>query len=114
LKKAGGAFVIHPAGALYHDEKPKPWPKPVILERMAFAAEVTGFFDGHATAEDWAQGARRRAVSRALHPDRWLDTLTGAMWQGERAAMRRVRKDIHAWEASRSALAHQDSPHLNP
>ena len=114
LKKAGGRFVVHPDGALYHDEKPQPWPKPVILERMAFAAEVTGFFDGQDTAEAWVRGARRRAVARALHPDRWLDTLTGAIWQGERAALRRVRNDIQAWEASRSALAHQPSPHLNP
>ena len=26
MKKAGGSFVIHPDGALYHDEKPKPGP----------------------------------------------------------------------------------------
>lgn len=114
LKKVGGAFVIHPDGALYHDEKSKPWPKPVILERMAFAAEVTGFFDGQETASTWLRGARKRSLSRALHPDRWLDTLTGSMWQGERAAMRRVREDIHSWEASRGDLASQTVPHLNP
>ena len=114
LKKAGGRFWIHPEGSLFHDEKPKPWPKPTVLERMAFAAEVTAFFEGTATASEWRRSAFRRVAARALHPHRWLDVLTGSMWLGERSAMRRVRENVEAWEAARNAVRHQESPHLIP
>lgn len=114
LRKAGGKFMIHPDGALFHDEKPKPWPKQTILERMAFAAEVTGFFDGKTSARDWARASWRRSVVRALHPDRWVDVLSGNMWRGERAAWRRVKADLGAWETSRNNLVNQPIPHLIP
>jgi len=114
LKKAGGRFWIHPDGALYHDEKPKPWPQPVVLERMAFADEVIRFFDSTTPPEVWSRSVWRRTLMRAMHPDRWLDVLSGAMWKGERAARQRVQKDVVKWAARRDALQHEQSPHLTP
>jgi len=81
---------------------------------MAFAAEVTAFFDSTVTAERWTRSAWRRSVARALHPDRWLDTATGSMWRGERAARLRGQAEASRWEALRTALKHQSIPHLNP
>ena len=32
-RRKRGPLWIHPDGALYHDEKPKPWPQLVVLEQ---------------------------------------------------------------------------------
>ena len=56
------------------------------VERMAFADEVIRFFDSTVPSEVWSRSVWRRTLMRAMHPDRWLDVLSGAMWKGERAA----------------------------
>lgn len=114
LRRAGGSFWIHPDASLYHDEKVKPWPKATILERMAYADEVTRFFEGEDTAEVWRKAATGRAIGRALHRSRWADSLMGTMWKGERAAARRVAEDLPRWTELRAAMRTHDIPHLTP
>lgn len=114
LRKAGGTFWIHPDAALYHDEKVKPWPMSTILERMAYADEVTRFFGSEDAPERWRRDAWKRSLGRAVHRSRWFHSLTGTTWKGERAAIKRVSEDLDRWDALRGAMRNQASPHLDP
>lgn len=114
FRRLGGRFWIHPEASLYHDEKVRPWPKTTVLERMAYAEEVRGFFEGTLSAEQWSNLRWSRSVRRATHPDRWLDVVTGAMWRAERQALRRMKADVATWALLRDAMNQQTYPHLNP
>lgn len=114
MRKAGGSFWIHPDAGIYHDEKVKPWPMSTILERMAYADEVTRFFSSDTRPEDWRRNAWKRAAGRAVQRSRWFHTLTGATWKGERSAARRVARDLGQWTEWREAMVRHPYPHLAP
>ena len=89
-----GRLVCDPFGrnALYHDEKVKPTGPKRSFERMAFAAEVTGFFDGQDSAGGVDTRSLQNGPSRVRHdPDRWLDSLTGAIGRASAQPCVRIR-----------------------
>lgn len=101
LRAVGGSFWVHPDALLFHEE-PIPPPLVTVLERMAFADEVTRFFAGQQPASFWRRSFWLRASLRALQPKHWINALTGRALRAERAVKKRMFPALRDWEMLRA------------